>query len=186
MNAKLDERARVAAPLASERAKTTSGALHIVLRDARLLFIAIWLGAAVFFSFAVAPSAFSILPTHELAGRLVTQTLSIVNIGGFLISLLLLATAFAGRDGQSHRAWIVEIVSLALVTITTAIGHWVINARLLALRVAMGKPIDAVAVDDPLRVAFNNLHSYSVVALTIGMLSGLVALILIARRGRRV
>jgi hypothetical protein len=46
----------------------------------------------------------------------------------------------------------------------------------------MGRPIDQMAQTDPLRVAFNSLHGYSVFALGIGMLAAVVALLLIARR----
>ena len=44
--------------------------------DIRLLFLAIWLGAAVFF-IGVAQSSFAVLPTRELAGSVVNRTLAI-------------------------------------------------------------------------------------------------------------
>jgi hypothetical protein len=167
-----------AAVAASDR----MGALDVL----RLLLLGIWLGAAVFFSFAVAPSAFAVLPARELAGAIVTRTIGIVNVGGTLVGLLLLATAFAGRAGSAaKRARTLEIVALALVVLATGIGHWVISARMAALRLSMGRPIDEVAQNDPLRLAFNNLHGYSVAAMTTAMLASLVAFILIARRNRR-
>jgi hypothetical protein len=168
--------------LATERAAARAGAGWSVLQDARLLLIAVWLGAAVFFSFAVAPSAFAVLPARELAGNLVTRTLGIVNVAGLVVSLLLLVSAFVGRSGLRRRAWLIELIALAVVALTTYIGHWVINARLLALRRAMGRPIDEVAASDPLRVAFNSLHGYSVLVLTVGMIAGVVVLLVIARR----
>jgi hypothetical protein len=48
----------------------------------------------------------------------------------------------------------------------------------------MGGHIDEVAQDHPLRVAFNSLHGYSVGALAVGMIAGIIALLLIARRAR--
>lgn len=179
-------RAEATRAAVAEDAATRAGRAHVWTRDARLLLIAIWLGAAIFFSFAVAPSAFAVLPARELAGRLVTRTLAIVNVGGFIISTLLIMTAFLFRRFASRRAFYAELASLALVAITTGVGHWIINARLLALRVAMVRPIDEIAPDDPLRVAFNSLHGYSVVLLSVGMLSAAVALLLIARRARQV
>jgi Domain of unknown function (DUF4149) len=173
-----DERAGAAARAGEA---TTSVGLTIV-RDVRLLLIAIWLGAAVGFSFAVAPSAFAVLPTHELAGNLVTRTLGIVNVAGLVVSLLLLVSAFIGRSTTSRRAWLLEVLSLVVVALTTFVGHWVINARLLALRRSLGRPIDDVATNDPVRVAFNSLHGYSVAALGLGMIAGALALLLIARR----
>jgi hypothetical protein len=154
-----------------------------VLDGARLLLVALWLGGAVFFSFVVAPSAFAVLPARELAGALVTRTIAVVNVGGFVISLLLVATAFGdgGRDA-TRRARLAEIVSLAVVAIACGVGHWIIAARMLALRAAMGRPIDQVLAGDPVRAAFNSLHGYSVGAMGVAMLAGLVALLAIAHR----
>jgi hypothetical protein len=156
-----------------------------VLDGARLLLVALWLGGAVFFSFVVAPSAFAVLPARELAGALVTRTIAVVNIGGFVVSLLLLATAFGGmRDGAARRARLWEIISLAVVAVACGVGHWIVAARMLALRAAMGRPIDAVALDDPARIAFNSLHGYSVGAMGVAMLAGVVALFAIASRNK--
>ncbi|HEY0547679.1 MAG TPA: DUF4149 domain-containing protein [Pyrinomonadaceae bacterium] len=153
-----------------------------IVRDVRLLLIALWLGAAVFFSFAVAPTLFSVLPSRELAGTVVTRSLAIINTGGLILSLLLFASAFLFKNSLSKRAFYAELASLALIALTTFVGQWIISARLLALRAAMGRPIDQMAQTDPLRVAFNSLHGYSVFALGIGMLAAVVALLLIARR----
>lgn len=156
----------------------------------RVLLIALWLGAAVFFSAVVAPSVFAVLRSfhlsnaNEIAGTIVTRTLSVVNTGGFLIGLLLLASAFLFRRTTTRRALRAEWVALLLLTITTGVGQWIIAARMLQFRAAMGRPVDEVAQNDPVRVAFNSLHGYSVGALSIGILAGLVALLLIARRAR--
>ncbi len=155
-----------------------------IVRDVRLSLIAVWLGAAVFFSFAVAPSVFSVLPARELAGAVVSRTLSIVNTGGFVISLLLLSSAFLYRKIASRRAFYAELVTLSIVALTTFTGQWIIAARLQTLRATMGRPIDEVAQSDPLRIAFNSLHGYSVTALSLGMLAALLALLLIARRSK--
>lgn len=175
---------------ATPRAETVerSGWLATVLRDVRLLLIALWLGGAVFFSATVAPSAFGVLRArgvpyaNEAAGSIVTRTLSVVNTSGFILALLLLASAFLFRQGTKRRALLAEIVSLALLAIATGVGQWIIAARMIALRAAMGRPIDDVAADNPLRVSFNSLHGYSVTALSVGIIAAAVALLLIARR----
>lgn len=153
-----------------------------IVRDLRLLLIATWLGSAIFFSFAVAPGVFAVLPARELAGAVVSRTLAIVNIGGFVISVVLLATAFLFRKIVSNRAFVVEIALLVIIASSTFIGKWIIAARMQALRASMGRPIDEVAQSDPLRIAFNNLHGYSVTALSIAMIAAIVSLLLIARR----
>jgi hypothetical protein len=160
------------------------GMVAVLTRDMRLVLVAVWLGAAVFFSFAVAPSAFAVLPSRELAGAIVGRTLSIVNVGGFVVSLLLLATVLVARYAERRRRIAAEAVSLALIALATGVGQWVIAARLAALRVGMRRPIDELAQNDPLRVAFGSLHGYSVLALSLGMLAALAALLLIARRAK--
>lgn len=175
------------------RADTTgrSGRIVAVVRDVRLLLMALWLGGAVFFSATVAPSAFGVLRArgvayaNEAAGSIVTRTLSVLNTGGFIIALLLLASAFLFRQSVKRRAFLAEIISLSVIAITTGVGQWIIAARMLDLRAAMGRPIDDVAIDDPLRVSFNSLHGYSVTALGIAIIAAAVALLLIARRKSR-
>lgn len=152
------------------------------LHGLRLLAVAVWLGSAVFFSAAVAPSAFAVLQSRELAGALVSRTLTILNVGGFVAGLVLLAGALVGRRFARWYAWIAEMIALAVVAAATFVGQFVIAARMGALRAQMGKPIEEVAADDPLRVAFNALHANSVTALSVAMLAAAVALFLIARR----
>ena len=161
-------------------ARTTR--LQRVLHGVRLLLVAVWLGGAVFFSAAVAPSAFAVLPSRELAGALVARTLAILNVGGFAIGLLLLLGAFVGRKGARLVALLVELLALAAMTGAAFVGHFVIAARMASLRGQMGKPIEEVAADDALRVAFNALHGQSVTTMTVAIAAAAVALFLIARR----
>jgi hypothetical protein len=168
-----------------------NGAFATVLRDVRLLLMALWLGGAVFFSATVAPSVFGVLRSrsvvyaNEAAGSIVTRTLSILNTGGFIVALLLLASAFLFRRKLKRRVFIAEVISLAVVVIATGVGQWVIAARMLALRAAMGLPIDDVAADNPLRISFDSLHKLSVAALGLAIIAAAIALLLIARRGDR-
>lgn len=166
--------------LSRAQAGRAAGFVHAL----RLLLAALWLGGAAFFSFAVAPAAFAVLPTRDLAGALVARTLSVVNVGGFAVGLLLLAT-FPFARGRVRRAALgAEALALAAVAASSAAGHWLIAARLRDLRARMSAPIDTLAAADPLRVAFNDLHGYSVAALTVGMLAGAAALLLISRRAK--
>jgi hypothetical protein len=164
------------------------GSFITVARDVRLLMIALWLGGAVFFSATVAPSVFSVLRSrgvvyaNEAAGSIVTRTLSILNTSGFIVALLLLISALLFSRSVKRRAFMVETISLIVVAIATGVGQWVIAARMVGLRAAMGRPIDEVAVDDPLRASFNSLHGYSVAALSVAIIAAAVALLLIARR----
>ena len=146
-----------------------------------------WLGAALLFGAVVAPAAFGVLRSFdlpnasEIAGSIVTRTLSVINISGFVISLILLLTLILVRGSRSNRAFLLELICVAVLAVTTGVGHWLIAARMRALRTAMVLPIDQVALDDPRRLAFNSLHVYSVNALGIAMIASLVAIVLMAR-----
>jgi len=158
-----------------------------LINVSRLILLAVWFGAALFFGAVVAPAAFGVLRSFglsnasEIAGSIVTRSLSVVNIAGFVIALLLLVTVILRRNYSSRWSFIVECICLGAIALATGVGHWFIAARMRALRAAMVLPIDQIAVDDARRIAFNNLHGYSVNALSLAMIAALVAMVLMAR-----
>ncbi|MFN2455634.1 MAG: DUF4149 domain-containing protein [Pyrinomonadaceae bacterium] len=114
-----------------------------------------WLGAALFFSAAVAPSAFAVLASsRELAGAIVARTLTVINISGFAVSLVLLLSAPLVHRAVKKSALFAEMCALALIAVATGVGQWVIRARLENLRAAMGRPVESLPANNPLRVAF--------------------------------
>ena len=161
--------------------------MKTLLTYLRLLLLGLWLGAAVFFGVAVAPTIFSVLRgaqlsnANELAGMMVTRLLATINRGGFEISLFLIVTGYFLSKKESRLARFAEMISLAIMAIMTGVSHWIISARLLALRTAMQAPIDQIATNDPRRVAFDQLHGYSVAAMGLAIVAGLVAFLIIAR-----
>jgi len=155
-----------------------------LLLDFRILLLGLWLGAACFFSFAVAPGAFGVLPSRELAGLVVNRTLAIVNYSGVFAGLILLASSYVRRrEIKGIRLWL-EQGLLFLLTAACAFGQFVIAAKLNDLRGQIGRPIDELAEGDPLRAAFNDLHGYSVTILTTAMIAAVVAFFLLVRRAR--
>ncbi|HLM24038.1 MAG TPA: DUF4149 domain-containing protein [Pyrinomonadaceae bacterium] len=148
--------------------------------------LACWLGAALFFGAVVAPAAFGVLRSfglpnaNEIAGSIVTRSLSVINIAGFLIALLLLVTAILRRNSSGRVSFIVECICLGVIALATGAGHWLIAARMRVLRAAM-LPIDQIAANDPRRIEFSSLHGYSVNALGLAMIAALVALVLMSR-----
>lgn len=110
-----------------------------------------------------------------------TRSLSVINIAGFLISLLLLVTAILRRNSAGRVSFIVECVCLGVIALATGVGHWLIAARMRALRAAMELPIDQIAASDPRRIEFSSLHGYSVNVLGLAMIAALVALVLMSR-----
>ena len=162
--------------------------VRTLLRTVSLLLLGLWLGAAIFFSAAVAPNVFALLRGAELpnaatlAGSVVNRLLAIINKGGFEIGLFLLVVSFFMTRGQKPIRRIAEMLSLAIMAIMTAIGHWVVAARLATLRAALQLPIDQIAPTDPRRIEFDNLHRYSVAMLGVAIVAALVAFVLMASR----
>jgi hypothetical protein len=150
------------------------------LSNTRLLLLGVWFGAAVFFSFAVAPSAFAVLPSREVAGMMVSRSLTIVNISGLVIGLILLATSFAGTLAANRILLWAERILLIILPAACALGLFIGTFWLPSVKAQMGRPIDEVALEDPLRIQFNNLHEYSVWVLVAGMVAALIAFFLIA------
>ena len=144
------------------------------ISDIRLLLLGLWLGAAVFF-IAVAQSAFAVLPQRELAGAVVNRTLSVLNYSGLAIGVVLLLTSWIVRSEVS-RFWIwVERFLLLVLVAACAVGQFVIGLWLAMVKAQIGKPIDEVAADDPLRMQFDNLHEWSVWVLFAAMVAALLA-----------
>lgn len=155
-----------------------------LLLDFRILLLGLWLGAACFFSFAIAPVAFGVLPSRELAGLVVNRTLTIVNYSGIGIGAILLAGSYVSRQNVNRLKLWSEQGLLLLLTAACAFGHFVIAAKLSDLRGQIGRPIDEIGTDDPLRLAFNDLHGYSVTILMTAMIAAVAAFFLLVRRAR--
>jgi hypothetical protein len=150
----------------------------------RTFLVALWFGAAVFFTAAVAQSAFAVLPSRELAGAIVNRTLAILNYAGIVIGLILLASSVLKTEKVNRLKLWIEQGLLLFLTAACAFGQFVIGARLHNIREQIGRPIDEIAADDPLRIAFGALHGYSVLVLAFAMLAALVVYFLIAQRSR--
>ena len=141
----------------------------------------------MFFGAAVAPTLFGVLRgaqlanAGELAGMMVQRLLAVINRGGFEISLFLLVTGYFITRKESRLARFAEMISLAIMAIMTGVSHWIISARIMALRAALQAPIDQIAADDPRRVAFDALHGYSVMAMGVALVAGLLAFLIMAR-----
>ncbi len=149
--------------------------------DIRLLLLAIWLGASVFF-IGVAQSVFAVVPERELAGAVVGRSLALLNYAGMVFAAVLILTSLVGTTAVSQFWLWVERFLLLTLGAAAAVGQFVIGIWLSSVRAQMGRPIDEVAADDPLRIQFNMLHEYSVWILFVGMVAGLIAFFIIANR----
>jgi hypothetical protein len=148
-----------------------------LITNFRLLLIALWLGAAMLFSFSLAPSAFGILQSREIAGSVVSANLSVINYAGLIIGVIVLLSSFISAKGMV--GWL-ERVLLLIFTIACAVGQFVISFQLSQIRSQVGRPIEELSIDEPLRIAFDSLHQYSIWVLGTAMVIALISFILIS------
>ena len=137
----------------------------------------------IFFSFAVAPTAFAVLPGRELAGMVVTSAISKVEMLGLITGplLILIQLATWRMRRVTNRGKAVRLILLCVMIAMAALSRFWISAALVSLRLAMGGVIDNVPVTNPLRAQFNDLHRYSVALMGTAMLAGLAVLFLTVR-----
>jgi Domain of unknown function (DUF4149) len=149
------------------------------LQKIRLAILGLWLGAMAFFSFVVAPSAFAVLRQQQLAGALVSRTLGALEIIGIIIGALLIAMLIFSRERD--RAFLYELIALALMTVSMLVSRFVVSGRMHELRVSLGE-IAQLAANDPARVEFDRLHQYSVWLMGFNILGAIALIVYLARR----
>jgi hypothetical protein len=143
---------------------------------AEVLLLTMWMGAAVLFVAVVAPSAFFVLPSRTLAGALVGRVLPVIFYAGVVIGAAIVVLDILGRTGAWSRTAAGAVSALAC-----AVAQLVVGARIDRLRAAIGGPLEALAPDDPRRIAFGRLHAFSVGWLGLAMVAAVVALALAIR-----
>jgi hypothetical protein len=150
------------------------------LAFAEFLITGVWLGSMMFFSFAVAPSAFAVLPSRHFAGLIVGNTLVKVEVIGLVTGVLLLVLQII-KTRTPAAASKLNFLFLTVMLATTAALYFWISPSMNSLRLAMGNEIDNVLVTDPLRIQFNDLHQYSVSLMGTTILAGLLLLFFTVR-----
>ncbi len=132
------------------------------LRFLMFLSLIVWIGGLIFFP-VVAQTAFSVLPTRNLAGMIVGRSLAILHwmaiASGviFLISSLIynrLTTGSMHAFGARH-------ILICLMLLLTLISQFGIIPRMNALKASMPGEIDTVSLDNPARMQFDALHVWS-------------------------
>lgn len=149
------------------------------LQKIRLAILGLWLGAMAFFSFVVAPSAFAVLKQQQLAGALVSRTLNVLEIIGMIAGALLIAILFFSKERD--RAYLYELIALAMMTVSMLVSHFAVSRRMHDLRLSLGE-IAQLAANDPARVEFDRLHQYSVWLMGFDILGAIALIVYLARR----
>jgi len=150
-----------------------------ILRFLQFLSLGCWLGSIVYF-IVFTQGIFSVMPTKDLAGVVVGYSLARLHILGIVAGCLYLIATVALEKSVAALARPAALLVFAMILCTMASQYGVI-ARMDALRSQMGS-VEATPAANPLRVAFDRLHQYSVRLESAVLLSGLAALFLTARQ----
>jgi hypothetical protein len=144
--------------------------------------LALWLGAGLLFSAAVAPALFAALPTRTLAGVVVGRILPVIFFSGMAVGIAVVAIALYSHGNWSWRG---REVPGAVTALSCAIAQLVVSPRIERLRADIGGVIETLAPDDARRAAFGRLHGISVAWLGLAMLAAVVAAVMAGRELRR-
>jgi uncharacterized membrane protein len=153
-----------------------------LLRFVMLLSLVVWIGGIIFFAFVVAPGVFAVLPTHDLAGKVVSRSLTALHWMGIASGVAFLVTSMIySRLAVGYpQPFSARNALIMLMLILTLISVYVVGAKMLVLRNDMGV-IDNVPQNDPRRVEFNALHKWSTRLEGTVLLLGLATLYLTGR-----
>ena len=165
-----------------------SGFAGVTLRALMLLALVTWIGGIIFFSFVLAPTVFTVLPTTRLAGDVVSVSLGKLHwIAYFSGLVFLLASIFyqaiaAKRGGSSGSKllWATHLLVVVMLALTW-ISQSFITPKIRDLRVEMAS---AQGSSTEHRLQFDHLHAWSTRAEGSVFFCGLVVVVLTARRFR--
>jgi uncharacterized membrane protein len=158
-----------------------------ILRALRMLAMVAWVGGLAFFAFVVAPVAFHRLASPHEAGLVVGGTLRILHsiglIGGVVFcvatGILWLRAEVPARAGFA--------VETALTLVMLAITAYLQFSVLPAMehdRLSVGGDIEAVAMTNPARQDFEELHVLSERLEGFVLLCGLGVVLFLARESQ--
>jgi hypothetical protein len=147
------------------------------MRSLRIIAIALWLGAIVYFAAAVAPNVFAVLTPQvggrALAGDIVNRALALLHYFGIGCALVFLLLGMRRLTSAGNALVLVMLV-------LTGISQFVITPRMHAIRARGG--IESVAPGDPARQDFDFLHKLSTTTEGVILLLGVGALVIETRR----
>jgi uncharacterized membrane protein len=155
-----------------------------VLRFIQVFALGVWIGAIFYFSAAVAPGAFRVLPNQDDAGRLVEFTLERLHLMGVAAALLFLLASFllSFSANLSAKSLLIPAVGVALMLGLTLISQDIVIRRMAELRREMVSVV-ATPPASPLRQQFDRLHGVSVDLEGAVLLIGFACLFLTTRAG---
>jgi hypothetical protein len=151
-----------------------------------LLSLIVWIGGLIFFP-AVAQTAFSVLPTRQLAGMVVGRSLVILHWMGIISGVVFVISSLLYNRFRTSTAHVFATshILIVLMLMLTLISQFGIIPRMDIVRASIHGEIDSVAVDNPARARFDALHVWSTRVEEGVLLLGLMLVYLTARNALR-
>jgi Domain of unknown function (DUF4149) len=134
--------------------------MSTALRTIEFLCLGVWLGGICLLSFVIAPGAFGILSSRDVAGEFVGYTLGRLHLIGIGAGVIYLVAHFL-RAASLPAIARYAAIAVVLMILITAFSQFYVTAQLANLRVQMGS-VQNTPTDNPLRVVFDRLHRLSV------------------------
>ena len=138
-----------------------------------------WVGSIVFF-IVFTQGIFPVVNNNDLTGVLVGYALGRLHIMGIVCGVVFLLATVAAERSLGALVHPAALLVFAMI-VCTMLSQYGVIARMDALKLQMGS-VSATPLDNPLRVAFDRLHQFSVRIESVVLLSGLAAIVLTARR----
>jgi ABC-type transport system involved in multi-copper enzyme maturation permease subunit len=149
------------------------------LRFLQFFSLGAWVGSILFF-IVFTQGIFPVINNNDLTGELVGYALGRLHVFGIVMGVVYLLSTAAAEKSVAALVRPAPLLVFFMIVCTMASQYGVI-ARMDALKLQMGS-VSATAADNPMRVAFDRLHQFSVRLESAVLLSGLVALFLTARQ----
>jgi uncharacterized membrane protein len=142
-----------------------------------LLALIVWIGGIIFFAFVLAPTLFSVLPSPQMAGNVVSPALAKLHSIGLVCGVVFLACSllYDRLRYARFRVFTASNVFVVLMLVLTLFSEFAITPRMRELRAS---DMHAMSV----RSEFDRLHAWST-RLEGGVL--LLGLGLVVMTGRR-
>ncbi len=150
-----------------------------ILRTFMLLALIVWIGGIIFFAFVLAPTLFAVLPSTQMAGNVVSPTLSKLHwIGLFAGAVFLICSlVYNWRKYSQLRLFSATHVFAVLMLALTAISQFTITPRMRELR---SGPLSMDTLSA--HAEFDRLHAWSTRSEGSVLFLGLVMVVLTARQ----
>ena len=118
-----------------------------------------------------------------MAGDLVSPILKDVEYLGLAMSAILIVLLLLSREVK-RTSYYVEFIIYLLALMGTATARFVVAAKIHDIRATFGDKLDTLALTDPTRVLFGQLHGLSVGLTGLNMIFALVVILLLVRQGK--